>query len=218
MSGSSVSQLIEQVEHMKLEDVRAIWKRRYGDPPCLQSLPIMRMMLAWRLQADELGGLDKQTRRALANSGSPLALCYEGLVQIHMMRYVVSGETKEMNNSFDEFECGEFVPVAYFDSYMDCIRVVTLDRSITEERLDGDLTLYRTNHAGPFDPKYCGFCLKGIRHLLDELGLEKGAEISLTRLIDEIVKANPSSVVAKFLVSFPANDDILIEWEDRAAA
>jgi hypothetical protein len=73
MSGSGVSQLIEQVERMKLEDIRAIWKTRYGDPPRLQSLPIMRMMLAWRIQADELGGLDKDTKRALANSGSPQA-------------------------------------------------------------------------------------------------------------------------------------------------
>ncbi|MEL7218129.1 MAG: DUF2924 domain-containing protein [Pseudomonadota bacterium] len=73
MSGSEVSQLIEQVEQMKLEDIRAVWHKRYGNPPRLQSLPIMRMMLAWRIQADELGGLDKQTKRALTNSGSPQA-------------------------------------------------------------------------------------------------------------------------------------------------
>lgn len=36
----------------------------------------MRMMLAWRIQANALGGLDKTTRRALAKKGSPHA---EGL-------------------------------------------------------------------------------------------------------------------------------------------
>lgn len=58
---------------MDLEALRALWQERYGDPPRLQSLAIMQMMLAWRIQADELGGLDKQTKRALANSGSPQA-------------------------------------------------------------------------------------------------------------------------------------------------
>jgi len=73
MSGSNVSQLIQQIESMRLDDIRAIWIKRYGKPPSLQSLPIMRMMLAWRLQADELGGLDEETKRALTNTGSPQA-------------------------------------------------------------------------------------------------------------------------------------------------
>jgi hypothetical protein len=73
MSLSPVSELVAQIEVMDLDGIRAIWHKRYGDPPRLQSLPTMRMVLAWRLQADELGGLDKDTKRALANSGSPQA-------------------------------------------------------------------------------------------------------------------------------------------------
>ncbi|MEO9461215.1 MAG: DUF2924 domain-containing protein [Marinomonas sp.] len=73
MSGSCASQLVNQIENMKLEDIRTIWKKRYGRPPTLQSLPIMRMMLAWRLQSEELGGLDEQTKRALAKTGMPQA-------------------------------------------------------------------------------------------------------------------------------------------------
>lgn len=73
MSLSPVSDLVAQIEDMDLEALRALWQKYYGAPPRLQSLPIMRMMLAWRIQAQRLGGLDKETNRALANSGSPQA-------------------------------------------------------------------------------------------------------------------------------------------------
>jgi hypothetical protein len=71
MSPSPVADLVAQIEDMDLEAVRATWQKSYGAPPRLQSLPIMRMMLAWRIQAQNLGGLDKETKRALVNSGSP---------------------------------------------------------------------------------------------------------------------------------------------------
>lgn len=73
MSGTHVAGLVAQIEHMDLEAVRGLWEKHYGAPPRLQSLPIMRMMLAWRIQAQEHGGLDKETKRALKNSGSPQA-------------------------------------------------------------------------------------------------------------------------------------------------
>lgn len=65
-----VEQLVIEIGHMDLEPLRALWSRRYGTPPTLRSLPILRMMLAWRVQADALGGLDKETRRALARTGA----------------------------------------------------------------------------------------------------------------------------------------------------
>ena len=112
----------------------------------------------------------------------------------------------------------KFVPVAFYESYMDCIRVMTADRSITEERINDELTLYRTNHASPFDPMHCGFCLKGIRHILDELGMAPGVELKLAQIIDAIVKANPQSTVARILREFRGNDNIVVYWEDRQAA
>jgi len=118
----------------------------------------------------------------------------------------------------DGVEFNDFQPVAYYDSYMDCIRVLIADRSVTEERVADALTLYRTNHALPFDSIHAGFCLKGIRHLFDSMGVAAGAEITLTAVIDEIVKQNPHSAVAKILGEFPANDQMYIEWEEREAA
>ena len=73
MSLSAPASLVSQIEDMDLEALRALWQRHYGAPPRLQSLPIMRMMLAWRIQSQEHGGLNKETKRALAKSGSPQA-------------------------------------------------------------------------------------------------------------------------------------------------
>lgn len=56
---------------MTLDELRSLWGSRYGAPPPLRSVPIMRMMLAWRVQAEGLGGLDEATRRMLARSGAP---------------------------------------------------------------------------------------------------------------------------------------------------
>ena len=55
---------------MDLEALRLLWGKRYGAPPSLRSVPLLRMMLAWRIQADACGGLDADTRKALARAGT----------------------------------------------------------------------------------------------------------------------------------------------------
>ncbi len=75
MSGD-VEASIARIDTMDLSTLREEWRRRYGPPPALRSEAFMRMLLAWRVQADALGGLDEKTRRALAKKGSPQA---EGL-------------------------------------------------------------------------------------------------------------------------------------------
>lgn len=64
-----VEQLVEEIEHLDLEGLRKFWGKRYGAPPPLRSVPILRQMLAWRVQAQALGGLDQTTRRTLTRSG-----------------------------------------------------------------------------------------------------------------------------------------------------
>jgi hypothetical protein len=70
MSAEVLDRLVREIEQMELEQLREFWRRRYGAPPPLRSLPIMRMVLAWRVQAEALGGLDAETRRALARTGA----------------------------------------------------------------------------------------------------------------------------------------------------
>lgn len=65
MSGK-VEALVAAIEQMELDELREAWRQRYGVPPSLRSVPIMRMQLAWRVQAQAHGGLDAETRKALA--------------------------------------------------------------------------------------------------------------------------------------------------------
>jgi hypothetical protein len=70
MSRSNLQQQLEDIGSMDLDALRQAWRDRYGDPPTLRSTPMLRMMLAWRIQADAMGGLDADTRKALARTGS----------------------------------------------------------------------------------------------------------------------------------------------------
>ena len=56
---------IEALTPLGLEGLREVWRNRYGAPPKLRSAALLRHCLAWRLQAEALGGLDRDTRRQL---------------------------------------------------------------------------------------------------------------------------------------------------------
>ena len=66
---TNVERLVGEIAELDLEGLRTFWRERYGAPPQLRSVPIMRQMLAWRVQAQAMGGLDETTRRTLARSG-----------------------------------------------------------------------------------------------------------------------------------------------------
>lgn len=61
--------LVNAIAGMDIEALRAEWRQRYGPPPGLRSVPILQRLLAWRVQADALGGLDRETRRTLDRTG-----------------------------------------------------------------------------------------------------------------------------------------------------
>ncbi|MCW3780363.1 DUF2924 domain-containing protein [Defluviimonas salinarum] len=60
---------IAALEPLDLDGLRAAWRAAYGPPPKLRSVELLRLVLAWRLQADAQGGLDRETRRRLARKG-----------------------------------------------------------------------------------------------------------------------------------------------------
>lgn len=64
-----VDELVAEVAASDLEGLREIWRQRYGAAPSLRSVPLLRRLLAWRLQAEAHGGLDPATTRALARKG-----------------------------------------------------------------------------------------------------------------------------------------------------
>ena len=67
---------IEALARLDLEALRAVWAEQFGPPPALRSPERLRLVLAWCIQATAHGGLDADTRRALARTG-PVRL--EGL-------------------------------------------------------------------------------------------------------------------------------------------
>jgi hypothetical protein len=92
-----------------------------------------------------------------------------------------------------------FSPVAYYDKHMDCIRILTHDRSMTEHRIDAVFTVYECNHRGSFDPEYVGFSIKGVRHLFSEMGLPLEGVYRLADLISRIVNHRPGSAMSELL-------------------
>jgi len=49
--------------------LRAVWRERFRTRPRLRSPELLRLLLAWRLQAQAWGGLDAETRRRLRLRG-----------------------------------------------------------------------------------------------------------------------------------------------------
>ena len=61
---------VARLEALDLEGLRAVWKTRYGPPPKLRSPRLLRLNLAWRIQAEAFGGLDAETKRRLRRGGA----------------------------------------------------------------------------------------------------------------------------------------------------
>lgn len=77
MSGKGdLANEVEALRRLDLEALRKEWRGRFGEPPSLRSADLLRLMLAWRMQAAVFGGLDRETRRQLSRRGPVLA---EGL-------------------------------------------------------------------------------------------------------------------------------------------
>ena len=76
MTSATVDDLVREIEQLDLDGLRRLWGQRYGAPPPLRSVPILRMLLAWRVQSAALGGLDGESRRTLGRKGKVRA---EGL-------------------------------------------------------------------------------------------------------------------------------------------
>lgn len=56
---------IAELEDIDLNGLRAIWRKQWGNVPTMRSPDVLRIVIAWRLQARTHGGLDSETRRKL---------------------------------------------------------------------------------------------------------------------------------------------------------
>lgn len=67
-----IAKEVRALERLDLEGLRAEWRRRYDCAPKARSPQIVRLALAWRIQADALGDLDVVTRRRIRQGrGAP---------------------------------------------------------------------------------------------------------------------------------------------------
>ncbi|MEX2518843.1 MAG: DUF2924 domain-containing protein, partial [Paracoccaceae bacterium] len=101
---------LEALRRLELEGLRAAWRARWGPPPKLRSVEFLRLMLAWRIQAEAGGGLDREIRRKLARRGRAQA---EGLdLGVGaVLRRAWKGETVEVVVEPGGFRCrGELHP------------------------------------------------------------------------------------------------------------
>ncbi len=76
MNPTTLTQEVQALDRLDLEGLREVWRGRYGEAPPLRSVDLLRLILAWRIQAQALGGLDPKVRRQLKRRG---ALEAEGL-------------------------------------------------------------------------------------------------------------------------------------------
>ena len=60
---NTVAAEIGRIAALDLAGLRKIWTARYGETPTLRSVSLLRHLLAWRIQAEAFGGLDRATRR-----------------------------------------------------------------------------------------------------------------------------------------------------------
>ncbi|MCA0273120.1 MAG: DUF2924 domain-containing protein [Proteobacteria bacterium] len=60
---------IEALAGLDLAALRSLWEDRIGPAPKLRSPELLRHLLAWRLQVEAFGDLDRETRRRLATRG-----------------------------------------------------------------------------------------------------------------------------------------------------
>jgi Protein of unknown function (DUF2924) len=70
MSELEITHEVARLEQLDLDALRELWRQRFGGGRLrLRSPELMRLLLAWRLQAAVHGGLDSETRRRLRRRG-----------------------------------------------------------------------------------------------------------------------------------------------------
>lgn len=61
---------LSSLPNLGLEELRTLWSARFGQPPKLRSPELLGLMLAWRIQASQLGGVDVEMRRAMRRTSA----------------------------------------------------------------------------------------------------------------------------------------------------
>ena len=126
-----------------------------------------------------------------------------------------------MEQFVSDLDPGEFVPFAYFDKHLDCIRVCLKDCSVIEERLNRFFTIMKPAHPDRHAKvNVAGLSIKGVRLILEELGYASETKvIALTDLINKMLRVHPEESTMKIQELFgPLVKDIKVEVDLEEAA
>ncbi|WP_167179335.1 DUF2924 domain-containing protein [Brevundimonas terrae] len=63
---------LASLERCSLSSVQDEWRKRWGTPPTLRSVRLLRYLLAWRLQTELYGDLSAVDRRHLKSTATPV--------------------------------------------------------------------------------------------------------------------------------------------------
>lgn len=66
----AVEREVDALAALDLDGLREEWRTRFGPPPPLRSVSLLRLTLAWRIQALAYGGLESEARRQLKRTGA----------------------------------------------------------------------------------------------------------------------------------------------------
>jgi len=111
-----------------------------------------------------------------------------------------------------------FRPCAFFDDRLDCIRVITKDCSVLEERINDRITILLDLYPPPAGRKECvGFTLKGAYHLCQQHQWDPSRPVKMSQLLDAILASVPEKAVKVFieLVARPLVEDKMIDQVER---
>lgn len=80
-----------------------------------------------------------------------------------------------------------FVPFAYYDRHMDCIRIELRDCSTYERRLNEVLTFAYDNYPEPGQNPVAGITIKGVKHYFMQWGIPLEGIRFITDILNIIV-------------------------------
>jgi hypothetical protein len=96
-------------------------------------------------------------------------------------------------------ELGGFRPCAFFDDRLDCIRVITKDCSVLEERINDRVTILLDLYSFQGNKECVGFTLKGAYHLCQQHGWDPSRPIKMSEFLDAILASVPEKAVKVFI-------------------
>lgn len=109
-----------------------------------------------------------------------------------------------------------FRPCAFFDDRLDCIRVISKDCNVLEERINDRVTILLDLYPKQGRKECIGFTLKGAYHLCKENQWDPMRPIKMSKLLDAILASIPEKAVKVFieLVAKPLVEEKQIDHVD----